>query len=55
MCVAVISLQNIEQEDGINASFFGAKAIGQHHRDRGIEKHTNHMLYKKVKCLNQLF
>ena len=32
--------------------FLGAKAIGQHHTDRGTEKHTNHMLYKKMKCLN---
>jgi len=48
-------LQNIKQKDGINASFFCAKAIGQHHRDRGTEKHKNHTLYKKMKCLNQLF
>jgi hypothetical protein len=34
---------------------FCAKAIGQHQKDRGIEKHTNHMLYTEMKCLNRLF
>ena len=50
-CDAVMCLQNIKQGDGINASFFFVKPIGQHHRERGIEKHTNHKLYKKMNRL----
>jgi len=45
--VAVMCLQNTKQEDGYNASFYFAKTIGQHHRERGTEKHTNCILYKK--------
>jgi len=53
--VAVMCLQNTKLEDGINARFCCTKAIGQHHRERGNEKHTNHRLYKKMKGLNWLF
>jgi hypothetical protein len=42
-------IQNIKQEDGINASFsfFGAETICQHQRHSGIEKRKNHTLYKQ--------
>jgi hypothetical protein len=46
-------LRYFKQEHAINASFsyFGTQTIGQHQRDRGFEKHTNHTIWKQLNAV----